>query len=58
MWREVPQVQVIDMASRLKRRQIGLPAALAEALQETTERGEKSVLLLNRRGFCKFFDVP
>ena len=51
----LPQVQVVDMASQFKNggRSV-FSAALALALQETTERGEKSVLLLNRRGFANF----
>ena len=51
----LPQVQVVDMASQFKNggRSV-FSSALAQALQETTERGEKSVLLLNRRGFANF----
>ena len=51
----LPQVQVVDMASQFKNggRSV-FSAALALALQEITERGEKSVLLLNRRGFANF----
>ena len=51
----LPQVQVVDMAFQFKNggRSV-FSSALALALQETTERGEKSVLLLNRRGFANF----
>ncbi|MBM6774824.1 replication restart helicase PriA [Olsenella profusa] len=51
----LPQVSVVDMAEQFRGggRSV-FSAPLAEALRQTVARGEKAVLLLNRRGFASF----
>ncbi len=50
--RPLPQVELVDM----KASPFGeyLSESLAEAMQENLERGEQSLLLLNRRGFAPY----
>lgn len=50
--RPLPNVELIDLKESAG--QGSLSPALATALQETLERGEQSLLLLNRRGFAPF----
>lgn len=56
---ELPPVSIVDMREELKTGNRGIfSRALAEALAETLERGEQSILYLNRRGtatyvFCR-----
>ncbi|GAB6091923.1 primosomal protein N' [Furfurilactobacillus curtus] len=53
--RPLPPVQIIDMREQLKTRQeSNFSAALLTALKQRLERGEQSVLMLNRRGFSSF----
>lgn len=53
--RELPPVTIVDMREQLK---IGnrsmFSAPLEKALEERIERGEQTVLLLNRRGYSTF----
>ena len=51
----LPKVRVVDMAEQFRGggRSV-FSAPLAEALRGVAERGEKAVLLLNRRGFANF----
>ncbi len=51
----LPEVRVIDMAEQFRGggRSV-FSAPLADALRETAARGEKAVLMLNRRGFANF----
>ena len=51
----LPRVRVVDMAQEFTggARSI-FSAELKKALEKTMERGEKAVLLLNRRGFANF----
>ena len=51
----LPEVRVIDMAEQFRGggRSV-FSAPLADALRETVARGEKAVLMLNRRGFANF----
>ncbi|WP_321973503.1 primosomal protein N' [Paratractidigestivibacter sp.] len=51
----LPEVRVIDMAEQFRGggRSV-FSAPLADALRETVGRGEKAVLMLNRRGFANF----
>ncbi len=51
----LPKVRVIDMAEQFRGggRSV-FSAPLADALRETVDRGEKAVLMLNRRGFANF----
>ncbi len=51
----LPEVRVVDMAEQFRGggRSI-FSAPLADALRGVAERGEKAVLLLNRRGFANF----
>lgn len=51
----LPEVSVVDMAEQFRGggRSV-FSAQLADALRQTVERGEKAVLLLNRRGFASF----
>lgn len=46
----LPEIEVVDM--RLQRAG-PVSRRLAEALRETVDRGEKAILLLNRRGFSR-----
>lgn len=51
----LPEVQVVDMAAEFKGGSRSMfSKALADALNEVYARGEKAVLLLNRRGFASF----
>lgn len=51
--RPLPPVEVVDMAAEFHAgNRTMYSASLKQALQETIERGEKAVLLLNRRGFA------
>lgn len=51
----LPQVQIVDMAAEFKDGSRSMfSQALVDALQGVYERGEKAVLLLNRRGFASF----
>ena len=51
----LPEVTVVDMAAQFRGgRRSFFSAPLARALEEVAERGEKAVLLLNRRGFASF----
>ena len=52
---QLPKVRVIDMAEQFRGggRSV-FSAPLADALRETVDRGEKAVLMLNRRGFANF----
>ena len=51
----LPEVRVVDMAEQFRGggRSV-FSALLADALRGVAERGEKAVLLLNRRGFANF----
>ena len=51
----LPEVEIVDMAAQFRDggRSI-FSASLVRALEETVQRGEKAVLLLNRRGFANF----
>ena len=51
----LPEVEIVDMAAQFRDggRSI-FSAPLVRALEETVQRGEKAVLLLNRRGFANF----
>ncbi len=51
----LPEVEIVDMAAQFRDggRSI-FSALLVRALEETVQRGEKAVLLLNRRGFANF----
>ncbi len=52
--RGLPQVEVIDMREEWGRRRAGpLSDRLQRALQQTVDRGEQAMLLLNRRGFAR-----
>lgn len=51
----LPDVQIVDMAAEFKGGSRSMfSKALVEALHGVYERGEKAVLLLNRRGFASF----
>ncbi|WP_432822684.1 replication restart helicase PriA [Trichloromonas sp.] len=50
--RPLPQVELVDMKATPFGEYLSEP--LAEALQLTLERGEQSLLLLNRRGFAPY----
>ena len=53
--RPLPQVEIIDMREELAVRRSTAPLSnrLQRALQQTVERGEQAMLLLNRRGFAR-----
>lgn len=52
---QLPDVHVVDMAGEFKGGSRSMfSKALVDALREVRERGEKAVLLLNRRGFASF----
>ncbi len=51
----LPPVQVVNLAAEFKAKNTSMYSrVLAEALLQTVERGEKAVLLLNKRGFASF----
>lgn len=51
----LPEVRVVDMAEQFRGGDRSVfSAPLADALRGVAERGEKAVLLLNRRGFANF----
>lgn len=51
----LPDVQIVDMAAEFKGGSRSMfSKALVDALLDVHERGEKAVLLLNRRGFASF----
>ncbi len=53
--RPLPPVQVVDLGREFSEgNRTMISRALAQALTEVVERGEKAVLLLNRRGFASF----
>ena len=53
--KDLPPVEVVDLAQEFKDgNKTMFSKALATALVETVERGEKAVLLLNKRGFASF----
>lgn len=58
--RELPPVRVIDLAREVRRggevRNISEP--LESAIRQRLERGEQSILFLNRRGFSNFLFCP
>ncbi len=47
----LPAVKVVDMSLEAKKRNMVISSYLKEKLQDRLERGEQSILLLNRRGF-------
>lgn len=47
----LPSVKVIDMAEEAKRRNMVISSYLKDKLQDRLDKGEQSILLLNRRGF-------
>ncbi|MEE9226616.1 MAG: primosomal protein N', partial [Acidobacteriota bacterium] len=53
---KLPQVTVVDMRQEFRRRgeRVILSARLVEALQDRRERGEQSLVLLNRRGWAAY----
>lgn len=51
----LPDVEIVDMTAQFKGGSRSIfSAPLATALEETARRGQKAVLLLNRRGFANF----
>jgi len=50
--RPLPQVELVDLTATLFGEYLSQP--LSEALQQNLERGEQSLLLLNRRGFAPY----
>lgn len=48
---ELPKVVVVDMSKEAKSRNMVISSHLKEVLKDRLERGEQSILLLNRRGF-------
>ncbi len=52
--RELPEVQIVDMKKELRRGNGGnISTTLADALRENIQRGEQSILFINRRGANK-----
>ncbi len=52
--RELPEVQIVDMKKELRRGNGGnISTPLADALRENIQRGEQSILFINRRGANK-----
>jgi primosomal protein N' (replication factor Y) len=58
----LPKVDIVDFAQEQRRwqdRRIHLLGPrLAQALQETTQQGDQSILLLNRRGYASYIACP
>ncbi len=53
--RPLPTVECVDMREELKKKNYSvLSTALKELLTTTLERGEQSIILLNRRGYSTF----
>ena len=53
--RPLPEVNIIDMREEMRAGNTTLfSAPLKEALQERLDKGEQSVLMLNRRGYSSF----
>lgn len=48
---KLPSVTVVDMAQEAKKRNMVISTHLKEVLEDRLEKGEQSILLLNRRGF-------
>lgn len=51
-----PRMELVDLReeSRRQRRRVVLSVRLEEALRQTLERGERAILMINRRGFASF----
>ena len=58
----LPKVDIVDFAQEQRRwqdRRIHLLGPrLAQALQQTTQQGDQSILLLNRRGYASYIACP
>jgi primosomal protein N' (replication factor Y) len=54
--RPMAQAEIVDMRDVFKAfgKDVSFSPALVEAIEETHERGEQSIILLNRRGFSQF----
>lgn len=50
----MPKVSVIDMAEEIKRGKFHFSTKLVEEIKLRLERGEQTILLLNRRGYSSF----
>lgn len=52
---QLPQVTIVDMTEELRHhKESNFSSVLLRALKERLERGEQSLLMLNRRGFSSF----
>ncbi|MCH5463305.1 primosomal protein N' [Lactobacillus sp. LC28-10] len=52
---QLPQVSIIDMTEELRHhKESNFSSGLLQALQERLNRGEQSLLMLNRRGYSSF----
>ncbi|MCI0436216.1 MAG: primosomal protein N', partial [Gemmatimonadetes bacterium] len=58
--RALPHVEIVDVREQLatRHRHSPLSARLHHLLQQTVERGEQAILLLNRRGFARTAQCP
>ncbi len=52
--KDLPKVEIVDMNEAIKKSRSGFSLELIQAINETLERCEQVILLLNRRGYSSF----
>ncbi len=52
--RELPKIEIVDMNKAIRKSKNGFSLELIQAIQDTINRGEQVLLLLNRRGYSSF----
>lgn len=52
--KELPKVEIVDMNEAIKKSKSGFSLELIQAINETLDKNEQVILLLNRRGYSSF----
>lgn len=52
--KELPKVEIVDMNEAIKKSKSGFSLELIQAINETLDKEEQVILLLNRRGYSSF----